>query len=162
MQELLSETVSPNGTAPLAQVPGYKIIGKTGTAQIPYPNKPGYQPGAFMATFVGFTQGTSTPLSAIVVLEHPNPIYGGSVAAPVFSEIMGYALRRMDVAPTSGYLPSGYARGSLSNSASKTGTASAAALVLPTFGGQSHIVQYADATTVSTDKFTKTKGSLSP
>ena len=162
MQELLSETVSPNGTAPLAQVPGYKIIGKTGTAQIPYPNKPGYQPGAFMATFVGFTQGTPTPLSAIVVLEHPNPIYGGSVAAPVFSEIMGYALRRMDVAPTSGYLPSGYARGSLSNSASKTGTASAAALVLPTFGGQSHIVQYADATTVSTDKFTKTKGSLSP
>ncbi len=162
MQELLSETVSPNGTAPLAQVPGYKIIGKTGTAQIPYPNKPGYQTGAFMATFVGFTQGTSTPLSAIVVLEHPNPIYGGSVAAPVFSEIMGYALRRMDVAPTSGYLPSGYARGSLSNSASKTGTASAAALVLPTFGGQSHIVQYADATTVSTDKFTKTKGSLSP
>ncbi len=162
MQQLLSETVSPNGTAPLAQVPGYKILGKTGTAQIPYPNKPGYQPGAFMATFVGFTQGTSTPLSAIVVLEHPNPIYGGSVAAPVFSEIMGYALRRMHVAPTSGYLPSGYARGSLSKSASNTATASPAAFVIPTSGGQPLIVQSAGAASVSTDKFAKTKGSVSP
>ncbi|MCL5077508.1 MAG: penicillin-binding protein 2 [Actinobacteria bacterium] len=110
MQQLLSGTVSANGTAPLALVPGYKILGKTGTAQIPYPNKPGYQPGAFMATFVGFTQGTSTPLSAIVVLERPNPIYGGSVAAPVFSKIMSYALRQMGIAPTSGTLPNGYAK----------------------------------------------------
>lgn len=111
MQQLLSDTVSSNGTAPLAVVPGYKIIGKTGTAQIPYPNKPGYQPGAFMATFVGFTQGTSTPLSAIVVLERPNPIYGGSVAAPVFSQIMSYALREMDIPPTSGYMPVGFGKG---------------------------------------------------
>lgn len=110
LEQLLSGTVSAVGTAPLAQVPGYKIIGKTGTAQIPFPNKPGYQPGAFMATFTGFTSGTSTPLSAIVVLEHPNPIYGGSVAAPVFSQIMGYALRQMDIAPTSGYMPNGFGK----------------------------------------------------
>lgn len=128
MQQLLSDTVSPTGTAPLAVVPGYKILGKTGTAQIPYPNKRGYQPGAFMATFVGFTQGTSIPLSAIVVLEHPYPIYGGSVAAPVFSKIMSYALRKMDIAPTLGALPSGYAKSS-SRNLSTSSTASPAAFI---------------------------------
>lgn len=125
MQGLLSDTVSANGTAPLAQVPGYKILGKTGTAQIPYPNKPGYQPGAFMATFVGFTQGTTVPLSAIVVLERPNPIYGGSVAAPVFSQIMSYALRTLEIAPTSGLAPSGIAKtaGPVSSAALASGAA---------------------------------------
>ncbi len=160
MQQLLSETVSPNGTAPLAQVPGYKILGKTGTAQIPYPNKPGYQPGAFMATFVGFTQGTTIPLSAIVVLEHPNPIYGGSVAAPVFSKIMSYALRRMGIAPTTGSLPAGFANGSILKTSASKAVASPASFVVPTSPGNQLATQQVGSSSVIIDEFTKTKGLL--
>ncbi|TAN30395.1 MAG: penicillin-binding protein 2 [Actinomycetota bacterium] len=160
MQELLSATVSPNGTAPLAQVPGYDIIGKTGTAQIPYPNKPGYQPGAFMATFVGFTHGTSTPLSAIVVLERPNIMYGGSAAAPVFSQIMGYALRQLDIAPTSGYLPAGFGKGSASAGTSPAMEASG--IVAPSTGNQTVLSQFPNSQSSTADRLAKTKGSVSP
>jgi len=53
-----------------------------------------------MATFAGFAPANDPALSAIVVLNRPQPIYGGTVAAPVFSEIMQYALHRYDI-PTS-------------------------------------------------------------
>ncbi len=159
MQNLLSETVSPNGTAPLAQVPGYDIIGKTGTAQIPFPNKPGYQPGAFMATFVGFTRGTSTPLSAIVVLEHPNIMYGGSAAAPVFSQIMGYALRRLGIAPTSGYMPAGFGKAS---QPAGTSTKLNASGVVGSSSGNQPVLQIQNSLSGTTDRLAKTKGSVSP
>jgi membrane peptidoglycan carboxypeptidase len=81
-----------------AGVPGYNVAGKTGTAQIP--GNGGYIPGAYMATFAGFAPAERPALSAIVVLNRPQPIYGGTVAAPVFSEIMQYALHRYDI-PTS-------------------------------------------------------------
>ncbi|NNN19116.1 MAG: penicillin-binding protein 2 [Acidimicrobiaceae bacterium] len=162
MQELLSQTVSQFGTAPLAQVPGYQIIGKTGTAQIPFPNKPGYQPGAFMATFVGFTHGTSIPLSAIVVLEHPNVIYGGSAAAPVFSEIMGYALRRLDIAPTSGYFPAGFGKGSLISNPTKVPVAPAASAAVSSLGNQAVSARTSGSNSVTIGRFTSTKGSVAP
>jgi hypothetical protein len=53
-----------------------------------------------MATFAGFAPAENPALSAIVVLNQPQPIYGGTVAAPVFSEVMQYALHRYDI-PTS-------------------------------------------------------------
>jgi membrane peptidoglycan carboxypeptidase len=84
----------------LAGVPGYTVAGKTGTAQIPDLVHGGYIPGAYEATFAGFAPAENPALSAIVVLEHPSPIYGGTVAAPVFSQIMRYALHRYGI-PTS-------------------------------------------------------------
>jgi len=100
-QELTSmlEQVVDKGTGMAASVPGYLVAGKTGTSQIPN-GKAGYIPGAFDATFVGFAPANHPVLSAIVMLDHPTPIYGGAVAAPVFSQIMSYALHRYDV-PTS-------------------------------------------------------------
>jgi cell division protein FtsI (penicillin-binding protein 3) len=73
----------------------------TGTAaQIPSTTEPGYQPGAWNATFVGFLPAENPSLSGIVVINHPRTtIYGGAVSAPVFSEIMRYALRHFDVPP---------------------------------------------------------------
>jgi uncharacterized protein YbbC (DUF1343 family) len=59
-----------------------------------------YIPGAFMASFVGSAPASNPVLSAIVVLDRPTPIYGGTVAAPVFSQIMSYALHRYGI-PTS-------------------------------------------------------------
>jgi cell division protein FtsI (penicillin-binding protein 3) len=94
------EQVVSDGTAPAAAVPGYTVAGKTGTAQIPNPNRPGYLKNAYMATFTGFAPAEDPSLSAIVVLDRPTPIFGGAVAAPVFSQVMAYALERYGV-PTS-------------------------------------------------------------
>jgi len=93
------ELVTQDGTATLAQIPGYTVAGKTGTAQIPSTTGPGYQPDAWMATFVGFVPAQAPRLTAIVVLSHPDVIYGGQASAPVFSTIMRYALRHFDVSP---------------------------------------------------------------
>ena len=87
------------GTALLARIPGYTVAGKTGTAQVPSTNGLGYVPGDWNATFVGFVPAQAPKLSGIVVLNHPTPIYGGTVSAPVFSEVMQYALRHFDIPP---------------------------------------------------------------
>jgi cell division protein FtsI (penicillin-binding protein 3) len=96
----MMEQVVQDGTAVTAGVPGYTVAGKTGTAQIPDSVHGGYVPGAYMATFAGFAPAEHPSLSAIVVLDQPSPIYGGIVAAPVFSQIMRYALHRYGI-PTS-------------------------------------------------------------
>jgi cell division protein FtsI (penicillin-binding protein 3) len=90
------------GTGTSAAIPGYTVAGKTGTAQIPSTNKDSYVPGAYMASFVGFAPASNPTLSMIVVLNRPTPIFGGTVAAPVFSQIMSYALHRYDIPTTPG------------------------------------------------------------
>jgi len=92
------ECVTSEGTATAAQIPGYTVAGKTGTAQIPNGHD-GYTAGAWMATFVGFVPAQAPQLTAIVVIKHPDDYYGGSASAPVFSTIMRYALRHFDVSP---------------------------------------------------------------
>jgi cell division protein FtsI (penicillin-binding protein 3) len=94
------EQVVKTGTGVEAAVDGYTVAGKTGTAQIPSPTHLGYIPGAFYGTFAGFAPAEDPVLSAVVVLQHPTPIYGGAVAAPVFSEIMQYALHHYGVPTT--------------------------------------------------------------
>ncbi len=97
MRSLFAGVTDPNSTAPLAAVPGFAIAGKTGTAQIAYPNNPslGYIPGQYMATFVGFTTNSSVPLSAVVVLTEPKQLYGGATSAKVFSDVMTYSLAHL-------------------------------------------------------------------
>ncbi|MHB8438916.1 MAG: peptidoglycan D,D-transpeptidase FtsI family protein [Acidimicrobiales bacterium] len=97
----MMEQVVQDGTAVAAAVPGYTVAGKTGTAQVPSPHG-GYIPGAYMATFTGFAPAQNPQLSAVVVLEQPTPIYGGTVAAPVFAQVMSFALHRYGIAPGSG------------------------------------------------------------
>ncbi len=106
------EQVVAAGTGTSAAVPGYAVAGKTGTAQIPDPVHGGFVPGAYMATFAGFAPAEHPVLSAIVVLNRPTPIYGGTVSAPVFSTIMAYALHRYAIpttpgAPTTPSVPAG-------------------------------------------------------
>ena len=76
------------------------MAGKTGTAQIPSPDHLGYIPGAYIGSFAGFAPAQHPVLSAIVVLDRPTPIYGGAVAAPVFSTIMAYALHHFGIPTT--------------------------------------------------------------
>jgi cell division protein FtsI (penicillin-binding protein 3) len=96
------EQVVTTGTGASAVVPGYTVAGKTGTAQIPTTGKDAYTVGAYMASFVGFAPAVNPTFSMIVVLDRPTPIFGGTVAAPVFSQIMSYALHRYDIPTTPG------------------------------------------------------------
>ena len=96
------EQVVSDGTGTSAVVPGYTVAGKTGTAQIPTTGKDAYTAGAYMASFVGFAPAVNPTFSMIVVLDRPTPIFGGTVAAPVFSQIMSYALHRYDIPTTAG------------------------------------------------------------
>jgi cell division protein FtsI (penicillin-binding protein 3) len=96
------EQVVDSGTGTSAAVPGYTVAGKTGTAQIPTTGQDSYVEGAYMASFVGFAPAVNPTLSMIVVLDRPTPIFGGTVAAPVFSQIMSYALHRYDIPTTPG------------------------------------------------------------
>ncbi|HMD45665.1 MAG TPA: penicillin-binding protein 2 [Acidimicrobiales bacterium] len=101
LSAMLQQVVA-NGTGTGAMVPGYTVAGKTGTAQIPQVGKDQYIQGAYMASFVGFAPADHPVLSAIVVLDRPTPIFGGTVAAPVFSQIMGAALHRYGIPTTPG------------------------------------------------------------
>jgi len=96
------EQVVNTGTGTSAAIPGYAVAGKTGTAQIPTQGHDSYVTGAYMASFVGFAPAVNPTLSMIVVLDRPTPIFGGTVAAPVFSQIMSYALHRYDIPTTPG------------------------------------------------------------
>ncbi len=100
--ELVSmlESVVASGTGTEAAIDGYTVAGKTGTAQIPNPSHLGYIPGAYVGSFAGFAPAQHPVLSAVVVLDHPTPIYGGAVAAPVFSTIMAYALHHYGIPTT--------------------------------------------------------------
>jgi cell division protein FtsI (penicillin-binding protein 3) len=94
------EGVVSSGTGTSAAIDGYTVAGKTGTAQIPDPDHLGYIPGAYVGSFAGFAPAENPVLSAVVVLDHPTPIYGGAVAAPVFSTIMAYALHHYGIPTT--------------------------------------------------------------
>ncbi|MHB1855763.1 MAG: peptidoglycan D,D-transpeptidase FtsI family protein, partial [Acidimicrobiales bacterium] len=94
------EGVVKSGTGTAAAINGYDAAGKTGTAQKPNPTSGGYLSGQYMASFVGFAPAEDPQLTAIVVLDRPTPVfYGGSVAAPVFSRIMAYAMRSLQIPP---------------------------------------------------------------
>ena len=96
LNELLRGVVA-TGTGVKAAIPGYTVAGKTGTARKP-PYLPPYR---HVASFGGFAPAEAPRLAAVVVLDEPKGnVYGGAVAAPVFSTIMQAALRLLHVSPT--------------------------------------------------------------
>ena len=119
------EGVVKSGTGTSAAIDGYTVAGKTGTAQIADPSHLGYIPGAFFGSFVGFAPAEKPVLSAVVVLDHPTPIYGGAVAAPVFSTIMEYALQHYGI-PTNAAATTSTSSGAIGGTGSVTVPAGAA------------------------------------
>jgi len=95
---LILEGVVQNGTGQNAYIEGYRVAGKTGTAQKISPSG-GYLPNEYVASFVGFAPANNPRLACIVVIDAPQgyPYYGGTVAAPVFREIMRDSLRYLEV-----------------------------------------------------------------
>ncbi len=95
LNELMRGVVT-HGTGEQAAIPGYTVAGKTGTAR-----KQPYAEHRYMASFAGFAPAEAPRYAAVVVLDEPKTqIYGGAVAAPVFSQIMQATLRQERVAPT--------------------------------------------------------------
>ena len=101
MTQMMERVVNPDaGTAPMAQVPGYVVAGKTGTAQR-VGAKCGCYNGQFTVSFAGFAPADDPRFTVYVVVQRPtNGGGGGSVAGPAFSKIMSFALRRYGVPPT--------------------------------------------------------------
>ena len=100
MNSMLQQVVL-SGTGTNAIIPGYQVAGKTGTATMPYPGQDKLLTGDYNASFVGFAPANHPVLSMIVVIERPQTtIFGGSVAAPVFQQVMSYALRHYGIPST--------------------------------------------------------------
>ncbi len=94
----LLEGVVSYGTGRNAYIEGYAVAGKTGTAQKPLPGG-GYSATEYIASFVGFAPSDDPRLAALIVVDSPQgyPYYGGTVAAPVFREVMRDSLRYLGV-----------------------------------------------------------------
>lgn len=87
--QMLTLVVSPEGTGSLAAVEGFRVAGKTGTAQKPDLRNGGYLKGKYVASFVGFAPANDPRLCVLVAVDEPQGnIYGGQVAAPIFREIL--------------------------------------------------------------------------
>lgn len=101
--KMMEKVVHPeDGVAPRAQVPGYLVAGKTGTAQRVDPECGCYD-GSTSLSFGGFAPADDARFTVYVVVHAPSVDGGGgSVAGPVFSRIMGYVLGRYGVEPTGG------------------------------------------------------------
>ncbi len=92
MRKILQRVVE-EGTGKSAKINGIPVGGKTGTAQKVLPNGRGYSHSAFMSSFIGFAPVDEPKFVMAVVLDEPRPLYyGGTVAAPVFKEVMETAL----------------------------------------------------------------------
>jgi cell division protein FtsI (penicillin-binding protein 3) len=97
--EMMEQVVGPKGTAQLAAVPGYRVGGKTGTAK--KSSAGGYDKDNYLSVFAGVAPISDPRLVMAVIVDEPtqNGYYGGTVAAPVFQEVMSNALRILDIAP---------------------------------------------------------------
>jgi cell division protein FtsI (penicillin-binding protein 3) len=98
MRMMLEMAAGPGGTAPKAQVPGYRVAGKTGTA---HKLEGGAYVNKYVSSFVGFAPVSDPRLIIAVMLDEPSAgkHYGGAVAAPVFAQVAGASLRTLGVQP---------------------------------------------------------------
>ena len=93
------EAVVNDGTGKSADVPGYRVAGKTGTARVA--GKKGYEEHKYIASFVGIAPASNPRLIVAEFIHQPTKggYYGAEVASPLFSKVMTAALRTLDIAP---------------------------------------------------------------
>ncbi len=99
VRRMLEMAAQTGGTAPRAQIAGYRVAGKTGTAH--KIEGKGYAASKYISSFVGFAPVSNPRLVVAVMIDEPSAgqYYGGAVAAPVFSQVMAGALRLLGVPP---------------------------------------------------------------
>ena len=101
IRQMLRGVLAPGGTASEVSVPGYQLAGKTGTASKIDPSTGQYSETAYVASFVGFAPASDPKLLCAVIVDEPQygSIYGGTVAAPAFGQIMSFALPYLGIPP---------------------------------------------------------------
>lgn len=102
---LLESVITPDGTGIRASIPGYTVAGKTGTAW--KATAGGYTTDRYLAVFGGVAPASKPRLAAVVIIDEPSAgqYYGGDVSAPVFSGVIGGALRLLAVPPDATIAP---------------------------------------------------------
>ncbi|WEJ62052.1 peptidoglycan D,D-transpeptidase FtsI family protein [Thiomicrorhabdus lithotrophica] len=97
---MMETVVAKGGTAPKAQIPGYRVAGKTGTVH-KTKSRGGYKENTYYALFAGIVPVSNPDMIMAVVVDEPSRgvYYGGAVAAPAFKEVMEEALRIRNIAP---------------------------------------------------------------
>lgn len=114
MRSLLARVCEEGGTGIKAGVDGFRVAGKTGTAQKVIGGH--YSETDYMASFVGFLPAEKPEIGMIVVFDEPQPLHtGGAVSAPVFGEIAEQAVRYLGIMPVEGSAPVHRAAASTSN-----------------------------------------------
>jgi cell division protein FtsI (penicillin-binding protein 3) len=99
MTSMLEQVTTSNGTAVGAAIPGYRVAGKTGTANRVDPITHKYS--GYVASFVGYAPADKPSLVVLVSLDNPQgDIFGGTTAAPAFKQIMQFALTSLRIPPT--------------------------------------------------------------
>jgi cell division protein FtsI (penicillin-binding protein 3) len=98
VRKMLEMAAGPDGTAPKAQIAGYRVAGKTGTS---HKQENGRYVKKYVASFVGFAPASNPRVIVAVMVDEPSngKHYSGDVAAPLFAKITGDALRALHVAP---------------------------------------------------------------
>jgi len=101
LRQMLEGVLAPGGTASEVSIPGYQLAGKTGTANKVDPATGQYSQSAYVASFLGFAPAADPKLLCAVTVDEPQSgsIYGGTVAAPAFGQIMSFALPYLHIAP---------------------------------------------------------------
>ena len=98
LRDMLRGVLADGGTASGAAIPGYDMAGKTGTANIAIDGH--YSDSAYVASFIGMVPTDHPRLVVAVVVNQPHgSIYGGSVAAPAFQQIVGWAVPYLGIPP---------------------------------------------------------------
>lgn len=99
VRKMLEQVVTREGTALKADIPGFRVAGKTGTVK--KIGARGYQDSVYLSLFAGMAPASKPRLVMVVVIDEPSAgeYYGGAVAAPVFSNVMEGALRLLNIEP---------------------------------------------------------------
>jgi cell division protein FtsI (penicillin-binding protein 3) len=99
MRLMMESVVSEKGTAPAAAIPGYRIAGKTGTAQKFNSTCHCYR--GYTSSFIGFAPADKPKYVVSVVIQNPQgQHFGGVIAAPVFKKVMSFVLQTKHIPPT--------------------------------------------------------------
>ena len=99
LSRMMEEVTGENGTASAARIKGYRVAGKTGTADR-YDDKLGRYNG-FTASFIGFAPAEAPKYVVAVFIQKPSAgMFGGALAGPVFNQVMSYLLERSGAAPS--------------------------------------------------------------
>jgi cell division protein FtsI/penicillin-binding protein 2 len=100
LRDMLRGVFAAGGTANEVSIPGYELAGKTGTANKIDPKTGLYSTSNYVASFVGFAPAQDPKLLCAVMVDEPQgDIYGGTIAAPAFGQIMAFALPYLEIAP---------------------------------------------------------------